>query len=420
MVIIEILALVGGRPGIDCGGFCEFCYFKTVDYKNLNKISLGCRYCHPNQFECYNCSTIIKEVKSGFKSPTQVLEEFEIDLFKHEFGGKINFKDFKINIGSWADIINYPHLKELISSFKELELPIHLGYTSGKSIHNEKMAENIISMGIDEISFSVFSINPAKRKKWMNDKTPEESLKALKIFCETIDVNGSTVVIPDIIDKDEIFKTLTKLEEWGINTFILSRFANFVNQGLILNYKPTIEGINTQSIEEFHNLVKEASDEFKFRIMGIPASDPKNDIPFVISKKKNKKYLEKLPVIKSSATILTSKLSAPYLKKILGKIDQANLVNIISVEKEIADLITYDDLASIYLENVKNKVIVPGGALVHDEMLEKILNKDGNRRKVIRGPQLLSPIDIYGNMGKKDLINSELAAFQVLIERINQ
>jgi methanogenesis marker radical SAM protein len=323
MFLIEILALVGGTPGIDCGSFCEFCYFKAVDYNNLNEISLGCRYCPPNQFECDNCSMIKKEVKSGFKSPNQVLEEFKKDLFKQESLGLVNFEDLKINLGSWADIINYPHLKELISSFKELELPVHLGYTSGKSIHNEKMAENIISMGIDEISFSVFSTDPSKRKNWMNDKTPEESLKALKMFCETIDVNGSTVVIPDIIDKEEIFSTLSTLEEWGIKTFILSRFANFVNQGLILNNKPTILGLNTQSIEEFHNLVKEAADEFKFRIIGIPASDPKNDIPFILSKKKNKEYLEQLNLINSRATILTSKLSAPYLKKILGRIDQS-------------------------------------------------------------------------------------------------
>jgi hypothetical protein len=53
-------------------------------------------------------------------------------------------------------------------------------------------------------------------------------------------------------------------------------------------------------------------------------------------------------------------------------------------------------------------------------MLEKILNNDGNLRKVIRGPQFLSPIDIYGDMSKKDLIKAELGAFKILIERINQ
>lgn len=420
LVFIEILSLVGGNPGIDCGGFCEFCYFKRVDYKKLNNSSIGCRYCPPIQMECDYCYSKIKIVKSGFKHPSEVLKEFQKELFMQELLGFLNLKDLKVNVGSWADILNYPYLNELISYFKELELPVNLGYTSGKSIHNEKIAENIISMGVDEVSFSVFSIDPAKRKKWMNDKTPEESLKALKLFCETIDVNCSTVVIPDVIDRADIFRTCSIMEDWGVKMFILSRFANFKNQGLILNNKPTIEGKNTHSIDDFHELVKDVANEFNFRIIGLPASDPKNDIPFIISRAKYKKYLEELPPINSRATLLTSKLAAPYLKKIFEVIDEDNLVNIINVDKEIADLITHEDIAQINLNEVKNKVIVPGGALIRDEQLKKLFNNDGKQRIIIRGPQVLSPFDLYGDMDKEELIKGELNAFRILIERINQ
>jgi len=34
---------IGGRPGVDCRGFCEYCYFKHV----RETAPLGCRYCPP-------------------------------------------------------------------------------------------------------------------------------------------------------------------------------------------------------------------------------------------------------------------------------------------------------------------------------------------------------------------------------------
>ena len=179
------------------------------------------------------------------------------------------------------------------------------------------MAEKLISLGIDEVSFSIFSTNPENRRKWMNDETSEESINGLKIFCENIDLNASAVIIPGVNDGDKLYETCANLEEWGVKSFILRRFANFKNQGLILNNSPIIDGINPHSYEEFHELVRKISHEFSFKISGYPFSDPKNDFPFSITKIKNGKYLEKLPDIKSEATIITSNLAINYLKKML-------------------------------------------------------------------------------------------------------
>ena len=41
-IFMEIPVFVGGTPGKNCGGFCDFCYFKTADYQKLeaNPINL--------------------------------------------------------------------------------------------------------------------------------------------------------------------------------------------------------------------------------------------------------------------------------------------------------------------------------------------------------------------------------------------
>jgi len=413
---MEIVAQVGGKPGRDCGGFCEFCYFKNLDFKELKSLRLGCRYCFSNQIGCRNCQDIINSVRVDFISPFNVLREIHAILLRNNFLGLLDNRNPRILVSSMADIIFYPYLSQLLSVLKERDMLVHLGYTSGKGIKNEEMAENILTMGVDEISFSVFSINPEKRRKWMNDKTPEESIKALKLFCENIDVNASTVVIPGVIDIDEIFQIGSKLEEWGVKTFNLSNFANYKQQGLTLNKKPIIEEITPYSHEDFLKIVKKVDNEFNFRIGGSPLYEPKRDIPFAISEIKNKKYLENLPRIKLEASIVTSKLAAFYIKKIIDVVDEENLINIVSVNKEIADLITHEDLEEINLVKLKRRIIIPGGALVHDTFTEKILSRDGTKRLIIRGPNTLTP---SWDLDRKKHIYFEINAFKELIDTIN-
>lgn len=333
----------------------------------------------------------------------------------------LNHKDLKINVVGGADNINYPHLYELISTLKEFQVPLHLGYTSGKPIKNENMVEKIISLGVDEINFSVFSTNAEIRRKWMNDETSDASIKGLKMFCENIDINASAVIIPGINDGDQVFKTCADLEEWGIKSLALRRFANFKRQGLVLNNRTLIEGVTPHSYEEFKDLVLKVTEEFSFKVFAFPFHDPKIRSPFLISKRENRFHLEKLKEIKSEATIITSELAAPFLKKIFGMIDESNLVNIVSLDKEIADLIVHEDLESINLSELKSKVIIPGGALVQDKYSEIILSKDGNHRRIVRGPYVLTnpyngEEDIFS---KEELIKYELESFNALIDKIN-
>ncbi|MGB8233815.1 MAG: methanogenesis-associated radical SAM protein, partial [Methanobacterium sp.] len=99
----------------------------------------------------------------------------------------------------------------------------------------------------------------------------------------------------------------------------------------------------------------------------------------------------------------------------------SNLVNILSVDKEIADLIVHEDLESIDLKEVKGNVIIPAGALVQDNYAKKLLSSDGKHRKVIRGPYILSnPIkgeDEHYTMD--EIIEFEIKSFNALIDKIN-
>ena len=221
----------------------------------------------------------------------------------------------------------------------------------------------------------------------MGDKNPVEAVESLKLFCENIDVNASVVVVPGVNDQENLFQTASDLEEWGVKNFLLRRFANFKYQGLILNdNRPIIKGINPQTIEEYQELVKKITDEFSFRVMSYPYYDYKKDFPFAILKRKNRKYLDELPKIISKATIITGKLAAPYLIKFFDLVDEDGLVNVVNVDKEVADLITHEDLTTIDLDEVKEKVIIPLAALIHDKRTQEILSKDGTPRKIIRGP----------------------------------
>ncbi len=102
-------------------------------------------------------------------------------------------------------------------------------------------------------------------------------------------------------------------------------------------------------------------------------------------------------------------------------IDESNLVNIVSVDKEIADLIIHDDLDSLNLSKVKRKVIIPSGALVHDKVAEKLFSKDGKHRVIFRGPYVLTyPYYDDGHLSdKEELIRFELESFNALIDVIN-
>lgn len=412
---MHILSQVGGTPGKDCGGFCKYCYNKQIDFNNLNSISIGCKYCPPGQIGCDYCHEFIHEIKNGFKPLPQVLSNLMNTLKWYEFLGTLNIDKLQVVTASYADIVFYPELFQLVSSLKSMGVRVNLGYTSGKGIKDESFAEKLITLGADEINFSVFSMDPDMRRKWMGDKTPEQSLKALKLFCENIDVIASTIAIPDVITSEELYKSCSVLEDWGVKALVISRFTNFKDQGLILNNRPILD-VDIQPIDEFKEMVDGLANDFSIKVVGSPSYDPVTKIPYILSKKGKLKYLDILPPIKSEATIITSKLSYKPIKKILNAL--SDKINVVGVEKEIGDLIIAEDLVRIDQSVLKSQVIIPGRALVHEDVASEILSRGGRKISVIRGPGSLF-YDAPENKDEDYLLQYELKAFRKLINIIN-
>ncbi|MEN6592348.1 MAG: methyl coenzyme M reductase-arginine methyltransferase Mmp10 [Methanobacterium sp.] len=413
---MEINVHVGGKPGIDCGGFCEFCFYRTVEFNRLHSLALGCAYCPPYQIGCDYCRKSVTRVENNFKPLNEIFKDIGQSLMLLGLTGKLNYDDLRVTISGGADAFYYPSLTELVRILKESGITIHLGYVSGKGIKEISQALDLIKLGMDEVSFSIFSTDPSLREKWMHDKYPEKAIKSFELFCQSCDVNASSVVIPGINDKEHILKTAEDLEEWGVKSYILRRFANTKKEGLILNKDgKLIPKITTHSYQEFQELVHYISQEFPFKVYGLPYYDPKNGSPFAILKDKNRKYLETLPPISSDATIITGILAFPFIREFINTVSGSDLVNIVVVNQEIADLITRDDLRGVNTDEIKTNVIIPGGALVHELQVLEIFGHDKN---VIRGPHVLT--NHSAQLDEKKLMENEYKSFEELIHKINQ
>ena len=122
----------------------------------------------------------------------------------------------------------------------------------------------------------------------------------------------------------------------------------------------------------------------------------------------------------SEVTVITGKLAGPFLTEFFDEVDKPGKVNVVILDKEIADLITHEDLESVPLDDVKRRVLIPFGALVQDGQASKILSKDGFKRKVVRGPKLLThPYYENVSFNKDQLIKYEYKSFKELIDIIN-
>ena len=192
---MEILADLGGRPGHDCRGFCRYCYFKGV--KEVQPF--GCKHCLPFQKGCNYCTRSVKEGYSSFKPLSMVAQEIQQAVF-------FNKNVSKFNVSGGGDVSCYPELKALVKFLSQFKKPIHLGYTSGKGL-NKNDAEFFIDHGVNEVTFTVFATEPELRRKYMNDRTPEDSLEALRVLAGKCDVYAAAVLIPGVNDGDVLLKT---------------------------------------------------------------------------------------------------------------------------------------------------------------------------------------------------------------------
>lgn len=370
----------------------------------------------PGTFGCEYCTSGVREQKNQFIPPFMVVGSVQNSLMM----GNYRENDLKINISGGGDVSCYPHLLDITSAFSEWDIPIHLGYTSGKGIDDSKTAKELLSHGVEEVTFTVFSTDADIRKKWMGDPSPQASLDALKIFCEGCEVHAAAVIVQGVNDADRLLETCRNLEEWGADALILMRFANFRNQGLILGNEPIIEGVEPHTLQEFEELVRSINQDFNLRVTGTPLCDPENDAPFALIKSKNHTYLDLLSEVTSEATIVSSKIAAPYIERVFELIDASEMVNVVAVDQDIGCLITQRDLEDLDLKELKETVIIPGRAFVHDKKAEEILSRDGVERIVARGPEKLSVDgEMSGTLGREDVLKTELIAFQDLIEAIN-
>jgi methanogenesis marker radical SAM protein len=401
---MEVVIDIGGRPGLDCKGFCSFCYFKGV----TNVKPFGCRRCQPFKKGCDYCSREVIEIEPGYKPLDQLIFELAQKTMISAPDG--------ITIKGNGDLSCYPYLLELIRNVSGGEVPVFLEYTSGKGFSNGNEAEALLDAGVTKISFSVFSTNPELRTKYVNDKHPQAVISNLRTFCENCDVYAMAVLIPGVNDGPELESTCQDLEDMGAKGFMLMTFANTTEQGLIFRNGPIMPGIIPHTIEEIRGIATKANEMYEMKVIGTPLWDPNTGAPFALAH--HKEELKKLPPIEKNATLITSSVAYPLLSSIFQEL--GNNVNVLSVKKEIGSLITLEDFAGLDLKKAKERVIIPGMVLAHDRDIRTALRRDGKNRLFFRGPDDLtveSERSIY--LTTRQVLDREIEAFTGLIKQIN-
>lgn len=398
---------IGGRPGIDCRGFCEYCYFKHVK----ETAPLGCRYCPPYKKGCDYCSRSVREYYQGFKELKTIADDVLARL------QTIPDEVSRITISGGGDPSCYPRFTDLIELLSSMEAPLHIGYTSGKGFDDPGIGRFLIDSGLSEVSFTVFSVQPELRKRYMHDPTPDASLAVLETLCNEIDVYAACVILPGINDGPVLEETCEWLEEKGAKGIILMRFANQTDQGLILGNAPVIPGQKVQETGEFRDMVTALSQKFRIKVSGTPLWDPDIGSPFALAGEPD--LMRKLPRLERRASVITGRVAAPFIRKILSS--RGKSADVVPVEKDIACLITIEDLRALNPASLAPLVILPGRAFVYDREAEEVLSGDGKERTIMRGPDSLTA-DAETSMGmtRNEVLAMEMEACADLIRLINR
>ena len=400
---------IGGSPGRDCRGFCSYCYFKRLK-KEDDPEPFGCRYCLPFSKGCDYCTNGVREKYEGFKDLKEIADNVLADL--QIMDGDLE----KITISGGGDPSCYPEFGDLMEILGSMEVPIHIGYTSGKGFDDPDLAEFMVDNGLSEISYTIFASDPEIRRKYMGDPTPEASLEIFKRLCKKIDVYAAGVVLRGVNDGAVLEETCRWAEECGAKGIILMRFANRTDQGLILGNAPIIEGQLLHTVREFSDIVTDLNSKFKIKISGTPLGDPTIGSPFAILNEPD--LLQKLPRVEKKATVITGSIAARPIQKVLDAC--GNEAWVYGTKKEIACLITIDDLKEADLSKLEETVIIPGRCFVHEKEAEEVLSADGVERKIIRGPEMLNAdAEMSMGMDKNGVLEMEMDGFADLIRLIN-
>ena len=398
---------IGGSPGINCRGFCEYCYFKKV----RGVQPLGCRHCLPFTKGCDYCTRGIREEYAGFKDLKTIADETLVNLQLQRDSIE------KITISGGGDPSCYPRFSDLIELLASMEAPLHIGYTSGKGWDDPKIADLLVDNGLSEISFTIFAADPVLRKNYMHDPTPGVSLDILENLCEHVDVYAAAVILPGINDGKVLENTCEWLEDRGAKGLILMRFANTTEQGLVLGNAPIIENQRVHSVTAFRDIISDLNSRFAMKISGTPLWDPEIGSPFVILEEPE--LIEKLPRVQGRASVISGSVAAPFIEKVLHSCGLRTPV--IPVQKEIACLITIEDIKPLDLSHLERSVVIPGRAFLHEKEVSDILSRDGIEREVIRGPeQLTTDAETSMGMTRNQVLDIEMNGFAELIRTINR
>jgi methanogenesis marker radical SAM protein len=352
----------------------------------------------------------VKEQYSGFKDLKTIADETLATI-------QLTTDDLtKVTISGGGDPSCYPHFSDLIDLLGSMGAPLHIGYTSGKGFDDVNVAKLLIDNGLSELSFTVFATDPKLRKRYMHDPSPDVSLKVLEQLCENTDVYAAAVVIPGINDGDVLERTCVWLEERGAKGVILMRFANRTEQGLILGNSPILKNQRLHTVEEFQDLVTDLNDRFRMKISGTPLWDPEIGSPFALLSEPD--LVAKLPRIQRQATVISGKVAAPFIRKILKSCGFNS--DVIALEKEIACLITIEDLKTLDPATLESTIILPGCAFVYIQEAQEVLSSDGTERTVVWGPEVLTA-DAETSMGmtRDQVLAMEMSGFADLIRTIN-
>lgn len=402
----ELIVDVGGRPGLDCRGFCAYCYFKHV----RNPAPLGCRHCLPFKKGCDYCTRMVREQYDGFRPFRDVAQETlaKLQVATREID--------RVTISGGGDPSCYPAFEDLVEVLAAIEAPLHIGYTSGKGFDDARVADRLVEHGLSEISFTVFASDPELRRRYMHDPTPDVSLAVIERLAGAIDLYAAVVVLPGINDGEVLEQTASWLEDAGARGLILMRFANEPHQGLVLGNAPLLPGIEPQSVGSFAALVRDLSARHRMRITGTPLLDPALGSPFAI--RDEPELLARLPRLTGRASVVTGAVAAPFLASLLERL--GGTASVVAVRKEIACLITADDLHELDPAALERVVVLPGRALVHDREAEAILSSDGVPRTVVRGPDMLTADgETSMGMNREGVLEMELTGLFHLVNTIN-
>jgi methanogenesis marker radical SAM protein len=352
---------------------------------------------------------MIQETYPGFRPFADVAQE---TLGRLQLLDEVD----RVTISGGGDPSCYPSFDDLVEILAAIEAPLHIGYTSGKGFDDPAVARRLIDYGLAEVSFTVFASDPALRRQYMHDPTPEASISVIEELAGAIDLYAAAVVLPGVNDGPVLEATADWLEDAGAKGLILMRFANEPRQGLVLGNAPVLPGVEPQDVDSFAALVSETAAGRSMRVTGTPLLDPALGSPFAIRDEPD--LLARLPRLSGRASVVTGSVGAPYLADLLERL--GGTATVVPVEKEIACLITADDLAGIDLSGLEDVVVVPGRALVHDAEAERILSADGRGRTVVRGPEMLTA-DGETSMGmtREGVLETEFGGLFELVATIN-